>query len=87
MLLQAMVAMIAQLPSLTHLLLLPSQQPDPAAPGPAAALAAAAAVAGAGLGPGQQGTLRQRDWMLTDESLRLVGNRRSPALWAANTIS
>jgi hypothetical protein len=71
--LQAMVAMIAQLPSLTHLLLLPSQQTDPAAPGPAAALAAAAAVAGAGLGAGQQGALRQRDWMLTDDSLRLVG--------------
>lgn len=68
---QAMVAMIAQLPSLTHLLLLPSQQTDPAAPGPAAAaLAAAAAVAGAGLGAGQQGALRQRDWMLTDDSLR-----------------
>lgn len=66
-----MAAMIAQLPSLTHLLLLPSQQPDLAAAGPAAALAAAgvAAVAGGGLGPGQSGA-RPREWQLTEDALR-----------------
>lgn len=66
---QAMAAVISQLPSLTHLLLLPSQQPDPAAAGPVAAALAAAAAVGGGLGAVQQG-LRPRDWQLTEGAVR-----------------
>lgn len=66
-----MAAVISQLPSLTHLLLLPSQQPDPAAAGPVAAALAAAAAVGGGLGPVQQG-LRPRDWQLTEGAVRCV---------------
>jgi hypothetical protein len=62
--------MIAQLPGLTHLLMLPSQQPDAAAVGPAAGLAAVAgAAAGGVMGAGQQGP---RDWHITDGALRCV---------------
>lgn len=63
-----MTAMIAQLPNLTHLLMLPKQQPDPAAVGPAAGLAAVAgAAAGGVMGAGQQAP---RDWHITDGALR-----------------
>lgn len=63
---QAMAAMIALLPGLSHLLLLPNQQPDLAA-GTAATLAAGAA----GLLPMQQlQRSRLREWQMGEAALR-----------------
>lgn len=60
-LLQAITTILSQLPGLTHLLLLPSQQPDAAA-GAAAAVHAP--------GPGMSLAGRTRDWQLGEAALR-----------------
>jgi hypothetical protein len=72
------MTILGQLPGLTHLLLLPSQQQEAVPAGaPAAAAAAGMAMAAAG-GLQQQGAGlavngRGRDWQLGEAALRWVG--------------